>query len=200
MKKLSLLLILVLSTVLMTNAQDIGKFWVGGSVGFSSEKEKGDNARLNDFRIVPEVGYILSDKVGIGLSIGYRHNEFGGTVYENDSYYNTKSRATGFSVSPFVRYTFLKGNIGGLFADGGFGYTQWKEKHVDGKYTAWDIGIRPGVAFNISDKIILTGKFGFFGYQQTKDKLNYTGDVKKTDVFKFDLDLSQILLGMNIVF
>jgi len=185
MKKMIFTLAIIFGLTSVVSAQNPGNFWVGGSVGFETSKVK-DGARLTNYNIIPEIGYVVSDNWGVGIKLGYAHDEF--TID------NAKLKSNGFTVNPFARYSFLKGDIGGLFVDGGAGYTYSKVKSTDTKTHEFEVGFRPGVAINISDKIALTGKFGFIGYQYEK-----IGS-RKTNSFAFDFDLSQVLLGVNVIF
>lgn len=185
MKRLFLSLAVILSFSTVVNAQNVGKMWIGGSVGVNTSKVK-DGDRLTNYNIIPEVGYMLSDNWGLGVKLGYTHNE-----YNSES---TKMKSDGFMVNPFARYAFLKGDLGGLFIDGGAGYSYSKIKTTSTKVHELEVGFRPGVSINVSDKIALTGKFGFIGYQYEK-----FGE-RKTNSFGFDFDLSQVQLGLNIVF
>jgi len=185
MKKLIFTLALVFGLTTVVNAQQPGQMWVGGSVAFKTSKIK-DGDRLTNYNILPEFGYVLTDNLGLGVNLGYAHHE-----YSDDG---KKMKVNGFTINPFARYSFLKGNIGGLFVDGGAGYTYGKNKTMNTKMHELEIGFRPGVAVNVSDKISLTGKFGFLGYQYEK-----IGDQKKNS-FGFDFDLSQVQFGVNIIF
>jgi len=190
MKKLFLTLAVLFSLALTVNAQDVGKMWVGGSVGLSSTKVKvGDNSEsyLN-FKVIPEFGYVINDKMGIGIKLGYQQTEL------NLNSENPTNKMEGFTVNPFLRYAVMKGSIGGLFIDGGVGYTHLKDKDADVKTNGMEVGFRPGVSLNVSEKIALTAKFGFLGYEYMK-----VGDVKVNN-FGFDFDLDQVLLGVNFVF
>lgn len=185
MKRFVLALAAVLALTLTAGAQEAGRIWTGGSLGLKSSKTTGDG-KLTNFTIVPEVGYNLSDHWGIGLKLGYKYNE---------SYVShAKVKSDGFTVHPFARYSFLNGKLGGLFLDGGAGYSYSKEKGTGTKTQEWEAGLRPGVRINVSDNVSLTGKFGFLGYQYEK----YGS--RKTNTFGFDFDLTQIQLGINFVF
>ncbi len=186
MKKLFFTLAIMFGLTTVVNAQSAGNIWVGGSVGLKTTKEKGGD-RFTNYNITPEIGYAVSDNWGVGIKLGYKHDEYGSGL-------NGKLKSDGFGINPFARYSFLKGNIGGLFVDGGVGYNYSKVKSMDIKTHELEIGFRPGVSINVSDKVALTGKFGFFGYQYEK-----VGD-SKTNTFDFDFDLSQIQLGVNIIF
>lgn len=186
MKKLFFTLAIALGVATAASAQDAGQYWVGGAVGFGSTKVN-DGDRSTDFRILPEFGYILSENLGVGVSIGGGHRNV--AVGEGSAEQNF------YKVSPFLRYTFLKGDIGGLFVDAGFGYS-WS-KYVSGGAHGhrWEAGLKPGVAINVSSKVALLGKFGFLGYEYDK----YSKD-SKTDKFGFDLHMDNVEFGVNFRF
>lgn len=189
MKKLILTLTILFSLMITANAQDVGKMWVGGSVGLSSTKIKGADAVTN-YRIMPEFGYMLSENMGLGIALGYSHAQSQTEVSETTVTLKTNT----FFVNPFVRYNFLKGDIGGLFVDGGIMYAHSKVKDFDTKGDMYGVGFRPGATINIAKNVTFLGKFGNLGYNHTK-----AGETK-TDWFGFDLDLDQVELGINFVF
>lgn len=185
MKKLFLTVAVALSA-LAVNAQDM---WVGGTAGVWSSKVKGADSELS-FKVLPEFGFVVNENIGVGISVGGAHL--------HDEYYSSgeagHSSKNLYVVNPFVRYTFLKSTLGGMFVDGGFGYSWSKGTNGGAKGTEIEVGLRPGLALNVSNKVALISKFGFLGYQHTK--LGAT----KTNGFGFDLDLSNIQLGANIKF
>lgn len=185
MKRMIFTLVTIFGLTSMVNAQQVGKIWVGGSVGLESSKVKGSE-RTTSYNLMPELGYNMTDNMGLGIRLGYVHNE--------DMWGTEKVKTDGFAVNPFVRYSFLKGDLGGLFVDGGVGYEYSKNKSTSTKTHEMEVGFRPGVSLNISDKVALTGRFGFLGYQYEKE-----GDTK-TNTFGFDFDLRQVQLGVNILF
>lgn len=190
MKKLIFTLAIMLGLATTVSAQEVGQMWVGGSVGFNSSKI-GDGDRVSSYRIIPEFGYAFSENMGVGIKLGYAHNK---SVLGIDATFKDA-----FTVNPFLRMAFLKGEMGSLFVDGGAGYTYGKSDKdpvtdKSTKLNAWEVGFRPGVAVNVSKRITLTGKFGFLGYQHSK-----LGEIK-TDDFGFDFDLGQTELGVSLVF
>jgi len=188
MKKLFFTLALALGVFTSAVAQEPGQMWVGGSLGFWSSKTKGSDSNVS-YKILPEFGYVLTENLGIGINVGFEHDDALAIDGMDDLF-----EADGFTIAPFVRYSFLKGSIGALFVDGGVTYNYLKLKDVDDKLNQFNIGFRPGVAVKVSDKIALTGKFGFLGYEHTK-----MGDVKN-NAFGLNLDMTQFLLGATIVF
>jgi len=185
MKRLFFTLAIMVSLTSVVSAQTVGQFWGGGSIGITSSKEK-DGLRLTNYNIMPEAGYQVTDYLGIGVKLGYYHDE------NNEG--GVKEKINGFKINPFARYSFLQGNIGKLFVDGGVGYEYAKNKLADAKIHELEVGFRPGVAINVSNRVALTGHYGFIGYQYEK-----YGN-KKTNTFSFDFDMSQVQFGVNIIF
>ncbi|MDR1089747.1 MAG: porin family protein [Prevotella sp.] len=186
MKRLFFTLAIMLGLATTISAQEVGQVWVGGSLGINSVKVNGGD-RETSFKIVPEIGYVFTENLGIGVRLGYANKT---NVIKIDGLNIGGKNA--FTVNPFLRYSFLKGNIGSLFFDGGGSYTYAKTGNV--KTNVWEAGLRPGVAVNVSDKIALTGKFGFIGYQHLK-----VGGAKSNN-FGLDFDLAQTEFGVSIVF
>jgi hypothetical protein len=188
MKKLFFTLAIALGTLTVANAQEAGKMWVGGTVGIWSSKVKGGDSQLS-YKILPELGYTLTDNIGVGISVGGGHTHTGDLKFEGTD--SAKGAANFYRVNPFLRYTFLKGDLGSLFLDGGVSY-EWAKGVSGGAHGhMWQAGIKPGVALNVSNKISLLGKFGFIGYEAQN------GGSRS---FGLDLDMSNIELGMNLKF
>ena len=185
MKKVMISLAFLLCLTPGIKAQQSGKFWTGGTLGFTTSKVE-DGIRLTNYSILPEFGYGFSDRWGAGISLGYLHNEY--------EIIGAKIKTDGFSVNPFARYSLLRGRIGNLFLDGGVGYAYRDNKTTDREKHAFEVGIRPGVSVNITDNIALMGRFGFLGYQYEKE------GGTKTNTFAADFDLNQVQLGVNILF
>jgi hypothetical protein len=176
------------------SAQDAGKFWMGGSIGLTTTYHQSRGSASN-YKFLPEIGYMVNDKIGVGVYAGFLRQEIDleGLVI------TSTVESTVFSA--FIRSTLLKGNIGGIFVDGGIEYAQATGKNVnenEATITGLAIGVRPGVALNVSKNIQLTTRFGLFGYQ-TFD-IKSMGDKNKLEVVNVDLDLSETLFGINFVF
>ena len=106
MKKIVLSVIVALIAI-TANAQ----VYVGGTFGVGSDKveTEGTEVRNTTFKILPEVGYELSEDWSVGTVVGYEYNKSG------DVKTNT------FTIAPYARYFFLNSDVVRLFADGGFG-------------------------------------------------------------------------------
>ena len=95
MKKLLLSLVAVSALAFTTQAQtEKGKIIVGGNAAFSTNKSDADGAKSNtSFKIVPSVGYFVSDNIAVGTGVGYSYDKQI-SKFENQA----------FVVSPFGRY------------------------------------------------------------------------------------------------
>jgi hypothetical protein len=191
MKKLIIFLFVVFGVFVSASAQKAGKIWVGGSIGFESAEVK-DGDDYTNYKFFPELGYVVNDKISVGISIGFQQQEINlETLSSNDE-------VEVVSVSPFLRYSMLKSSFCGFFVDAGVEYVQAKNKDTDVKITGFGIGLHPGIAFNVSEKIQLTAKVGYFGYQTFDLKTN--GRKATLNAFGLDLDLSEALFGVNFIF
>lgn len=153
MKKFVLMVMVAVATM-TAGAQ----FYVGGEVGLWREWQNGANKSFAT--ILPEVGYVLDDSWAIGTVIGYKYQ------------YDKGAKCNALEVAPYARYTFLKLDKVNVFVDGGFGfYTyKWKYKGFKGEaQNAWEVGLKPGVAVNLNDKLSFVTHFGFLGYRDADE-------------------------------
>ncbi len=148
MKKLMLLAV-VAFLACSASAQN---WYIGGSVGYNHTEVNGIDG--DRFTIIPEVGYNFSEKFAVGGTIGY--------AWEKDNY-NT------FTIEPYARYTFFRtdNELLSLFVDGGFGVGIISPEVGDSE-AIWNIGIKPGLAINITKQFSLVAHIGFLGYKDYK--------------------------------
>ena len=171
MKKI--LLVAVIAVMSLTASAQV---YLGGSLG----TWRNYDANTTSVTILPEVGYTLSDNWAIGTVIGWNYR------------YNAGQKYNGLTVAPYVRYTFLKLDNVNVFVDGGFGFYTGKEKGVDAK-NEWEVGLKPGVAVNLTDKLSFVTHVGFLGYRKADDAaLGVFGN----DGFGFDLDGNALTFGL----
>ncbi|MBO4802883.1 MAG: outer membrane beta-barrel protein [Bacteroidaceae bacterium] len=150
MKKILLMAAFAVAS-LSANAQ----VWVGGGLGFNTEKAKDADAQTV-FNIAPQIGYNLDEKLSLGLELGLKVANKAAGDY------------TDVVAAPFVRYTYAKMGIASLFVDGGFGLGSHKPSGVDAS-TVWHVGLRPGIAINLSDNLSIISQLGYLGYQHRED-------------------------------
>lgn len=153
MKKL-FLSVVVAALAVGANAQ----VWLGGEVGMWRNYQ--DNK--SHVTVQPEVGYNLSDKWAIATKIGYIYN------------YNDGDKVNAFTVSPYARYTFAQLGPVNLFLDGGFGFATYKVKPEGGStgdaQNAWEVGLKPGVAVNLTEKLSFVTHVGFLGWRDADEQ------------------------------
>lgn len=159
MKKILTLAVVALAGVLGANAEN---WYVGGNVGFWHESGNGSEASTNELYIQPEIGYNFNQTWAVGVGIGYDYKHYCGTK-TSDNYFN---------FNPYARWSYFRtsNNLVQLFVDGTVGIGAGsRDVDVDGykSHTAftWEIGLRPGVAFNLTNKFSVVAHLGFLGYQ-----------------------------------
>ena len=158
--------------------------YIGGGIGLQSTSHDGNTNTT--IKLMPEIGYNLNDSWAIGIALGYGESK--NTVKVNNVEVSEKTKA--FTVNPYARYTFAKFDKVNLFIDGGLEYG-----HTDvagSKTNAFAVGLKPGVAVNLNDKLSFVAHAGFLGYQTSKP--DYEG-AKSTNTFGFDLDGSDLSFG-----
>jgi hypothetical protein len=180
MKKIFMTLVAVFAAMSM-NAQ----VYIGGSFAFeawSSQKLAGDKSETV-FKLLPEIGYNLTDEWAIGTVIGYESDKFKGVDGVSES---------AFTIAPYARYTFSKLGKVNLFVDGGVGFKSASKAD----WTELEIGFKPGLAVNLTDKLSFVSHIGFIGY----DQLNPDGDDNNISMFGLSLDATDITFGLYYSF
>jgi hypothetical protein len=152
MKKLKLFTALLLLTTITTNAQITkGNWMVGGSGNFTSYEGKDSNGEVSNkgfgMSIRPNLGYFLVDKFVVGSGIGFSFSKQEG--------YN---KSSSFSVSPFVRFYFLKPeNKVNLLAEANYNFSQnFNDGVHDGNYNGYGFKVGPVIYFNNSVGLEIT--------------------------------------------
>ena len=171
--------------------------WIGGEVGFNTStntvKVNGvsTDETTNNFTIAPEIGYNLSDKWAVAVKVAFAHSGNNAQVAALVANWGINNATTNaFAINPYARYTFVKFEKVNLFVDGGVGYTHTKAG--DAKNNQFAIGLMPGVAVNLNEKLSFVAHVGFLGYENEKVK----GDDKSTNTFGFDLNGNALSFGV----
>lgn len=173
MKKILMTLVMGMMALTM-NAQ----MYIGGGIGFQSvTPEVGDGE--TSYKLLPEIGMQFNDQWGAGIQIGYISDKAGAYGLGAES---------AFIFAPYARYTALKFKNVNLFLDGGLDYYQ----STKGKVTAFDLGVKPGVAVNLNEKLSFVAHIGFFGYSS----LDPDGDNNNVTSFGLDVDGSELTFGL----
>ncbi len=157
--------------------------YLGGS--FALDRNVSENA--TEFTIAPEVGYNLNSNWAIGAGVGFNHTYLSG------------NSANAFVISPYARYTYFRSsnNLVNLFVDGGFGlgFGQTKDKYMKISFTAYSIGFKPGIAFNLTEKFSIVAHAGFLGYSSGNEEAKAAGILEE-----FGLDFSTMNLNLGFYF
>ena len=146
MRNFTLLFVFALVVCVSASAQDY-KWWAGGKTSLWNTDDHAE------FVLAPEVGYHLSKKLTIAASVGY---------YSSFNYDNSSLNNNYVVLNPYLRFNaFLKGNVL-FFVDGGVDCRTGKNDD------AFQIGLKPGMAIFLTDRITAAFQFGFLGYNDGK--------------------------------
>lgn len=143
MKKYILSVFLVIVTTLNISAQDY-KWWAGGRTSLWA----GDGETT--FIIAPEVGYHLNQRFTVAASIGLHSYS-----------YDHSSDVSGLVLNPYIRYNaFKKGVL--------FGYVDGGAEFGVGDFDFFQVGLKPGIAVALTDRLVVALQYGFIGYSDGK--------------------------------
>ena len=160
--------------------------YLGGGIGVGTSSYDGNSETY--FTIIPEIGYNLSEKWAVGMTIGYGETKTKIKDYETGA--KVTDKVKNFTVAPYARYTFVKFDHVNLFVDGTVGYGY--EDFAGVKTNTFNVGLKPGVAVNLNDKLSFVAHVGLLGYEYEKVK----GDDKSTNSFGLDLSGSNLSFGV----
>ncbi|MEE4197169.1 MAG: porin family protein [Bacteroidales bacterium] len=203
MKK-SILLIMAFALSLSLSAQ----LKVGGSIGFMGQSSKitsdgttNEGPTNTDITLLPNVEYMLSDNFSIGGKLGFSLDQS-----KNDAA-DSKTSLFMFHISPYARMYFPLGDKLSFFGEGGIQFARGTEKVTFGSttndgdtQTNFGIGVIPGLAYGLSDKVSLTLTAGFLGYQLTSiNDNNDPEEVTKYNNYGFSINTSNISFGIKYI-
>lgn len=176
MKKVLLSASLVAATFMASYAQiSAGTIAIGGTLGFSTSggktkvKSNGtttstDKPKTTSFSILPNVSYFLSDKLALGLALGYNGSTT--SKYDGTNNVNLKTKDGLFVVNPYAKYYIglgektyflLQGELAlGFGSSKGQRFDNASNSVVDDnptKRTIVGLGVLPGILFTPSEKI-----------------------------------------------
>lgn len=140
MKKV--ILVLVLAMMAFTAKAQL---YVGGGLSFIG------NGAGASFTIAPEVGYNINDNMAVGGSIGF----------------GLDAEELTLSVDPYFRFYFAEIGPVRFFGDAHFNYTF---NHITEpgepvmNVSTWGIGVRPGLAVNLTDNWSIVAHVASLGY------------------------------------
>lgn len=170
-------LMTVIAAVLVAVSAD-AQVYVGGSLGIAGNDYNGNTT--TSYKFVPEVGYNFNQNWAAGVAFGWAGE--------------TEGNAKSVEVNPYVRYTFLHSKYVNVFCDGSFGYTHQYDAGQDADL--FSVGLRPGVAVNLTKRLSFVTHAGFLGWNQTKNNNNNA----KVSHYGLDLDGNNLTFGLYLNF
>jgi hypothetical protein len=163
-----------------------GRFYLGGSLGFKSYNNKLkpdvgselDAQKQLSWNVSPEFGLFLTDRFSIGIAPGfsaynqeYNYTNDGKSIYKGMNYgVGVNGRlyfpiSENFRIFPGLDLRFAPGKSETTYQSSGFPTD--KQTTTSITYAA---NANLGIAWNVTDKIMIFGKYGFLGYSLQKAK------------------------------
>lgn len=172
-----------------------GDWYIGGTLGFMHRSQTAGGVKTtttNEFSILPEVGYTFNDHWGVGAQIGYTYTNFAGWDINNNM----------FNIFPYARWTFFRSsnNLIQLFLDGNVGLSIGSTSDGDSKSdtaVTYEIGVKPGIALNLTQHFSVVAHIGFLGYHGANDAAKAGG---KPEYGGFNLSSENLTFGLYYTF
>ncbi|MBR4734657.1 MAG: outer membrane beta-barrel protein [Bacteroidales bacterium] len=188
--------ILVAAAAMLFAAQTASaQLYFGGSIGLTTTTSKqpvvGNPGQFTNttgasVRFIPEVGYKINDRIGVGGRIGYGTGAAAfGDMDPNDAglqtavnemqndLANANNLTTSFTFAPYFRYYIYDGRRFSFFAEAVvlYGLMNMKAKDANGvwqdagKLSMFELGAKPGFSINFDNHFAIVGHLGFLGFQ-----------------------------------
>lgn len=140
----------------LSNAQIAkGTTYLSGQVGYSSTQDNNTDSKVEDFTIVPTVGYFVGNNVAVGLGVGYANTS--NTTTSALTNVETKLSTDAFVVAPFVRKYWTVGEklyiFGQLEVPMAFGKDKAEysgtasQFNTESKFTSIGVNVKPGLDY-----------------------------------------------------
>jgi hypothetical protein len=165
-----------------------GDFVVTGAFGVTSSSAGGTSN--TSFKILPSLGYFISDKIAIGGTLGYEKNGGGlaGGVVTGGT--------NNFIVGAFGRYFITPKSQFSLFGQGLLKFISSSPEGGSGSNTTFGLGFSPGLNYFVSSRFSLEATFGEVGFESQ----SASGGGGSNTGIKFGLDMTDINLGLTYKF
>lgn len=192
--------LMALSGIFVTAQPAAKSLIIGGDITVSTEQQKivdrDQKLQYTRFRIMPKVGYFLSDHMAIGVQAGV--SCLGRKLDREGD--NAISHENTLLFSPFLRYYLTSGKFG-IFTEGsfdlGYGFLKQTEHDVTekGNSTQISLGVLPGIYYEIHPKMTLEFSAGWLGYSYTKIKIE--GVKETSSQLGFNFKTTGLSLGVT---
>ncbi len=173
-------LLFALVAIMAISASAQSTWYAGGQVTFgrTTTELSGVSLKSTQIAVLPELGYNLTDNVAVGAIFGVDYRKTG------------DSKLTTFDIKPYLRYTYFKSELVNLFMDGGVGFGIGRANGHTA--VAYSIGLRPGVALNLSERFSLVAHVGFLGYESGNRPAKHNGVPEN---WGLNLDSNNLMFG-----
>ncbi len=171
-----------------------GTKYIGGTLAFNTSSGTSQlssttlkTPTTSSFTGSPEFGYFVADNLAIGVGLNLSSNTT--TLYKADGSESGKALGSGVGVTLYSRKFFNISENVSLFGGLNLGFNSGASKTNDGttttdisSSTAFGASVDAGVAFNISPKITVVGKWAALGFNsQTTTYPKYSGTNDRID-------------------
>jgi outer membrane protein len=188
-----------------------GQIAIGGSLGFTAESSTNktgavtvDGPKTTSFNIMPSVGYLVTDKIEIGLGIGYAMTSREETLNNNKDV--RKFSTSVFAIMPYARYYMMMAGNVGFFGQAGISFASGTAKteitpqggpttSTSSDISAFGLGVSPGIIYFMNDKIAIEAAWGALGYNRFSEKMG--DDETITTIGGLDLNTSTLKFGFR---
>lgn len=185
-----------------------GTYTFGGNINLTSSNQETNsppNSANTDnfsFTFAPRVGYFVSDNISMGVSLGFSQSS---TKYSTSagSTQDTENTTTSFSPSLFARfhkplneqlYLFIEPSI--QLSTGTQKYT-FNDVTTETDITSFGVGVRPGIAWFITNQMGLQLTTGNLSYSKMKRSPEDSDDEITNSNFNLNMALSSFTVGIQ---
>jgi len=188
----------------LSNAQIAkGTTYLSGTVGYSSVEDNNKDTKVDNFSVVPTVGYFVAPNLAVGLGVGYDSK----SKKENFNNGYVKNTTAAFVVEPFARKYWTLGDklyiFGQLSVPMRFGNDK-SEENVNNttvsqkaNYNSFGVSVKPGLDYFLNKNWTIEATIGEFGYSTSKYDID---GAKNVNNFNFGLKLTNLGVGVKYVF
>lgn len=141
-----------------------GDIFVEGNLSFHSTNDKNTETKTNEISFNPKAGYLVSDKLAVGLELSVGSDK---TEVDGDEV----AKSSNFGVGAFARYYFLPlGERFKPYAELGVGFNSSKMGvDEDVKETGFGLGVDLGINYFVTSNIAINfGLANVIGYNTSK--------------------------------
>ena len=145
MKKIFFTALLALAVVSVSNAQ----WYAGGSLGFDYNSFGADGVDdVTTFTITPRVGYMLNDRMSVGLNAEFTY---------------AANKDMVWAVAPFFRYELARWNKLALQMDAGIDVRGFSPDQGDG-WTAIGVFVSPALTYDFTSRLSIETTCNLFRF------------------------------------